>query len=146
MKALSLITILLVFSSFIFTSDDEIIYDGLEAEKYHQKKTLSKNSLKASYKIASGDVSKIILSESVSPLILSYSVETAVGKAAILITQDSKVLWEEEFDKGATVKVDNHIIQLPEESEYLVTIHLEQATGEYNLKWKTDPKKIKNAH
>lgn len=146
MKALSFITMILVFSSFIFTSDNDVTYDGLEAEKYHQKKTLSRNTLKASYKIASGDISKSISSEGASPLILSYSIETTEGNAAILIEQGSKVIWKKEFDKGTNTKVDNYIIQLPEKSDYLVTISLEETTGEYNLKWRTDPKKIKNAH
>ncbi|MEM9676043.1 MAG: hypothetical protein AAF992_25865 [Bacteroidota bacterium] len=146
MKALSLITVFLVFSSSIFISDNEIIYDGLEAEKYHQKKTLSKNSLKASYKVANGDISKAISTEAASPLILSYSVETTVGKAAILIEQGSKIIWKKEVDGGMTEKANNYIIQLPEQSDYLVTVRLEQSTGEYNLKWKTDPKKIKNAY
>ncbi|WKN45687.1 hypothetical protein [Tunicatimonas pelagia] len=145
MKALSFIIVLLIFSSFIFTSDNEIIYDGLEAEHYHQKKTLFGNSLKASYKIASGDISKEISTESASPLILSYSIKTTVGKATILIERDGEVVWKKKFDKGTTAKANNCIIQLPEKSDYLITIGLEQATGEYNLKWKTDPKKIKNA-
>lgn len=120
-------------------------FNGINAESFNNKQS-SNQSLKADFKLASGEILKEFSLNKSSLLLLNGKIHITNGVFSLSIVEGTKEIWNINNQQNQTFEFNNEIVELPNSGIFKILIKLENATGYYNFKWKEATKELKNSN